>query len=161
MEKYFLPYDLSMELAKLKFNDCCFKYYSSKGKLKSFEDGYEEEYNFEEDENPIEYDKKDRFILHNGEEIIQNFIFNSKKECTAPLIQQAKEWLREKHNLLISPFQPMDDITDEVKGYYFEICKVGNLNVIAGTSNFQTYEEAELEAIRECIKIIKKVGKSK
>ena len=158
MEKYFSPYKESLELKKLGFDEDCLAYYT---------------------ENQVTIDKdgnKTNFVLLSsklrgelvGHGTVKNSLFKWLKENdrthgelyvlsnshTAPLIQQVKEWLREKHKLHI-------EITSHYgEYYYFKLNEIQfprkiERNIINIPNENKTYEEAELEAIRECIKIIK------
>lgn len=109
MEKYFAPYNISLELKQLGFNEECLMYYDYSYKL------------------------------------VESGIY----KCKAPLIQQVKEWLREKHNLHISIVKLTSKLWGfsiwNIKQNYFELERL----------EYETYEEAELDAIRQCIKIIR------
>jgi len=80
---------------------------------------------------------------------------DSDIKVDAPLKQQVFEWFRKYHKLMVGAFQPMEDTTDEVKGYYFEIGIVGNLSEIDRTTTFDTFEEAESACIDTLIHIVK------
>lgn len=86
--------------------------------------------------------------------LYQQSLKNSKitlpETYTAPLHQQVLRWFREKHNISCSVSQ--DWYEGEYLGYEGYIVSIdGNIN----TETFDTYEEAELECIKELIKIIK------
>lgn len=124
LEKEFAPYDESLELKALGFDEPCFA-------------TYDEDRNFE------------------LQDFLQTYETFPSHIVAAPTLSQAFRWFREKYNLLVGPFQSLDDKTYQVRDYYFEIGKVGNLNVIVSTDNFQTYEEAELACLRKLIEIVK------
>lgn len=125
MEKYFLPYDLSMEFKKLGFNkECLGRLYANN------------------DLELLDYKYKNSDVVG-----------NNITSCAAPLIQQAKEWLRDKYKLHIHIcyFEDSDVWHSDI--YNIQNGKLKN-NPMQLTG-YKTYKEAELEAIRECIKIIK------
>jgi len=113
MEKYFLPYDLSMEFKELGFDEECIA-------------GYYNGTNFKIETAP--------------------WVGWYKLTCLVPLISQAKKFLREKYNLLI-----VIDKYENPNSYGYLIYDEN----FTENCGYKAYEEAELEAIRECIKIIK------
>jgi hypothetical protein len=127
MNKLFLHYIESLELKELGFDEPCFAKFSKKEfRLNSLGGG--SNYN-------------------NG-----SFGINI---ISSPLYSQAFKFFRDKYNLLVSPFQSLNDITDEVKNYYFEIGNIGELKTLETTNEYSTYEEAELECIKKLIVIVK------
>jgi hypothetical protein len=68
--------------------------------------------------------------------------------CSAPLYQQVFRWFREKHSL----YHSIDPL-----GYNMCIGLVGQLGKLQSCNvpNYGTYEEAELECIKELISIVK------
>jgi hypothetical protein len=69
-------------------------------------------------------------------------------ECKAPLYQQVFRWFREKHSL----FHSIDPL-----GYNMCLGLVGQLGKLkpCNVPNYGTYEEAELECVKELITTIK------
>lgn len=141
MKKYFLDYEKSLELKQLGFDEECLAFYNRNNKLVSIQQ---------------QSDK----------------VFNTTNNITgvrvvAPLIQQVKEWLRKKHNweVIVAP----RFYGDGSLWYCYEIiCTTRNTietlndNLFKGAFQlYKTYKEAELEAIRECIKIIKNENQNK
>lgn len=78
-----------------------------------------------------------------------------------PIYQQAFKWFRDNHKLyhLIAPFETKNDKLI-FSFQLFEIDEVG-LTLIEVKQDFNTYEETELECLKELIKIVqqKKVNK--
>jgi hypothetical protein len=68
--------------------------------------------------------------------------------CSAPLYQQVFRWFREKHSL----FHSIDPL-----GYNMCLGLVGQLGKLKSCNvpNYGTYEEAELECVKELISIVK------
>lgn len=142
IKKHFLNYELSKELKVLGFNEPCLAYYEVLGykspKLRFVE--------YEED-NPI----------HN------NINFN---DPTAPLISQVFNWLLSVHNIDTCIFRAdnkkylfLIDYKDS-QYYLFEdklrlIDSVNDKGIYDSPICYETKQLAELEAIKECIKIIK------
>ena len=77
-----------------------------------------------------------------------------KEETQAPLYQQAFRWFREKYNIdfIIPPTGGSDFKTI---GYYYEIIVEIPTEPNIESETFKTYEEAELECLRELIKTVK------
>lgn len=133
MNKEFIPYEESLALKELGFDEECFYYYNNSKKLMEFE----------------------YYDLERANSTLQSDYGGKDKICTAPLYQQAFRWFREKHNLLHS--------MDWFKGITFTIYDltkpVSNKTMLhivsADTPPNETYEEAELACLRELIKIVK------
>ena len=81
--------------------------------------------------------------------------FTNEDVLKAPTYSQVFRWFREKYKLLVGPFESLDYTTDIVEGYYFEISKIGTLEVIESTNSYPIYEEAELACLRKLIEIVK------
>lgn len=120
MNKEFVPYQESLELKELGFDEPCLAFYP----------------------NPL-YDK---LTISRSGPILQKDLL-SKNECTAPLYQQAFRWFRENHNIFSSPTNNTASNT-----YDFIIESPSSFTFI-GYKN--TYEEAELAALRKLIEIVK------
>jgi hypothetical protein len=135
MKKEFVPHEIALALAKLKFNEKCFGYYGIQNELKI--------------------------------EISSNLDTNLTRRdfYAAPTYSQAFRWFREKHNLngevtYLPNVEKYGIITSDMTGM-----KPKNLskneNFERGkkiTNNFvkyETYEEAELECLKELIEIVK------
>jgi hypothetical protein len=71
--------------------------------------------------------------------------------ATVPLYQQAFRWFREKHDLYARVGLWFSDIED--KAFDYDIVSHDNLSREA--EGFKTYEEAELECLKQLIKIVK------
>lgn len=104
MKEQFLPYELSLKLKELGFNERCIASYLNKS------------YSLDYIKNEVLY-IDERFAnsqdqIYNGEKII----------CLAPLWQQAFDWLRDKHNIHIVLY-PKQMYPDNMVGveYHSEI----------------------------------------
>lgn len=169
MNKEFVPYEESLELKELGFDEECLAYYTTG--------------------NPVTLDKegnKTNFVLlsakRSGELVghgtVRNFLFKWLKDndrtygelstlsnsVTAPLYRQVFRWFREKHGL--HSFITGDLITYDIEIWdtrkHLEIHKfISSLTKEAGEFTnkdgkhylFGTYEEAELECIKKLIEI--------
>jgi hypothetical protein len=125
MENEFVPYQQSLELKELGFDEPCFGYYHicNTDELKEI---YECDYFFHE----------------------KSGNFNSN--CLllkAPLYQQAFRWFREKYKLRFIIQSSMSDL-----GEYFKlIFPDGECRCMS----YPTYEEAELACLKKLIEIVK------
>jgi hypothetical protein len=135
LEKEFVPYQESLELKELGFDEPCFAFYQVE--------------NFEK--KPCGVDDRDEYIRTGfatckNSEIPEHF-------TSAPLYQQAFRWFREKHNMR---FCIIDDHSNNEKPYSFT--SEHEYFYDTGTSNdwFSTYEEAELACLKKLIEIVKK-----
>jgi hypothetical protein len=130
MEKEFIPYQQSLELKELGFDEPSLGRFYTKPKCKMFGIDEEERY------YPIKNTPKKLYIL--GE----HFVLNDDNVITAPLYQQVFRWFREKYNAHIYP-QKFTDNTWYVSWGDWE------------SPVFETYEEAELECLNKLIEIAK------
>jgi len=129
--KDFIPYQESLELKKLGFDEPCFGYYYTlNGKTWQFAE--KEQYYRLDDEVNI----------------------GGKFSLLAPLKQQVFRWFREKHNLIggieyIGGLKP--------KTTWWDIYVVGHYNIDSKKMEmkYQPYEEAELACLKKLIKIAK------
>jgi hypothetical protein len=135
LEKEFVPYQESLELKELGFDEPCFAFYQVE--------------NFEK--KPCGVDDRDEYIRTGfatckNSEIPEHF-------TSAPLYQQAFRWFREKHNMR---FCIIDDHSNNEKPYSFT--SEHEYFYDTGTSNdwFSTYEKAELACLKKLIEIVKK-----
>lgn len=137
MKKEFIPYELALELQKLGFDDGCLTYYFIGGKMSN-------------------YFKK----VHKNSRLIQTQPF--KFHCSAPLYQQAFEWFREKHNLILdivgfySGHQlPLTYLNrQKPKGYFVWDYYDENFSEDKAIK-FKTYQQARLESLKKLIEILK------
>ena len=130
MNKDFIPYEQSLELKELGFDEPCFMFYeqgtSSKYLQKGINDDYWGDYSEPRDWNSI-----------------PNKPWKPFCQCvSAPLYQQVFRWFREKYNAHIYP-QKFTDNTWHVSWGDWE------------SPVFETYEEAELECLNKLIEIAK------
>lgn len=127
IEKEFVPYQESLELKELGFDEPC---------ISTYRWGSKEPDQF----SYLWQTNKDRFSqLHSNSPLIQ-YGFG------APLYQQAFRWFRDK-GFLIS-FSSHDKDTHE-----FYIKWISTKSILS--NEYKTYEEAELECLRQLIKITK------
>jgi hypothetical protein len=139
MEKEFVPYEQSLELKELGFDEECFAWYAETKNLQI---------------SPDVYKKWTSKPCNNSNIII---VFNS--DCvTAPLYQQAFRWFREKYNIdsWIQPFTFKKSngvlcLPDESYSYF--IFKDGVW--VDDKVDFLEPEEAELECLIQLIEIVK------
>ena len=154
MEKEFIPYELAVALKELGFNELCLiTYYVEKGEMyiEYHEDGIT---NTKLDETTNELNEEER---EDGE-----FLF--EYSYAAATWHQAFRWFREKYNLVCIVFNDDGDIEHGNIRYNWEIRVVthsfknmkNQKNACLGEYNYKTYEEAEIECLKQMIEIIKK-----
>ena len=76
---------------------------------------------------------------------------NSPESCLAPTYSQAFRWFREKHNYHVI----IDFNQSKNNKWYYGIIQIDHNISISPDVEFETYEEAELAALKELIKTIK------
>ncbi len=129
MENEFIPYEESLALKELGFNEpCCQIYYNSgENELSPFYS------------SPI---------------VIDDMI-NIADVIKAPLYQQAFRWFREKYELNSSIYKWHPDFSKTMGHLEWEgIVTHFSKKKIGGSEFFNTYKEAELFCIKKLIEII-------
>lgn len=125
LEKEFIPFEESLALKELGFDEYCLCYYEN-NKLRIFE---QPEYN--------------EILAYRESEYIKGIA-----DCFAPLYQQAFRWFRNKHDIDSWIFKYYDN--DDEKSYYKFNLKVGKFY----SFTYNTYEEAELACLRKLIEYV-------
>ena len=122
----FVPYEQSLVLRELGFDEPCFGFWSSK-------DNYR------------------RFINDSStnKDLVNMFGEEAKKAPTAPLYQQAFRWFREKYNIIHKISNVHHPYIDKIQYSY-------NLDDSLPKTLFNTYEEAELACLNKLIEIVKR-----
>jgi len=128
----FVPYKESLELKELGFNEKCYGHYDSIGELNTIEDYA-------------------RLGANISEMLSKEFnsVSYMKEMCAAPLYQQAFRWFREKHGWvggikILSYSNPSPFGSEFSKGD----------KKCFSSRGYNSYEEAELGALRFLIEII-------
>jgi hypothetical protein len=81
----------------------------------------------------------------------KNSAFYNNTVCSIPLYQQAFRWFREKHNYHVI----IDFNQSKNNKWYYGIIQIDHNISVSPDVEFETYEEAELAALKELIKTIK------
>lgn len=128
MEKEFIPYTEALALKELGFDEKCFGAYDKKCKLAIATSDY--------------WNIQSLYSL-NG------YFGKNTYRCLAPLYQQAFRWFRENYKMCHWVYQSNDE------SYFYSILKQGRY-LVTNSSEYKTYEEAELECLKKLIEIAKK-----
>ena len=133
MKKEFVPYQESLELKELGFDESCFGRYIYDGRGKEW------------------------FLVQtqqtkNASVIFEGDISVNGISVASPLYQQAFRWFRGKCGLY-----NIVDINSFPISFYYVITKItqGGIGVQAEKFNINTYEEAELACLIKLIEIVK------
>lgn len=126
--KDFIPYQESLELKQLGFDEDCFGYYDTEGLQIKYDVS-----------NPT--NKNSLFTEHS--------ITNNPK-ISAPTFSQAFRWFRGKYNL---PSTIMYRVSIDDGSVIYDWLIIGQDVVYR---HFDTYEDAELACIKKLIEIVKK-----
>lgn len=134
MNNEFIPYDEALALKELGFDEPCFGWFRSTLIPSNFTE-YFLETEFGMNESPSDW-------------VNSNFL---DKACSAPLYQQAFKWFREKYDLhgKVGIYHFIENT------YCYSIVSKNAPHYIHKESQFETYEEAELECLRKLIQIVK------
>jgi len=128
MEKEFVPYELSLELKQLGFDEPCFAYYS-----------YDGDYILGIDE--VRFDTISTYDQNSN-------LSKDSNACSAPLYQQAFRWFREKYKVRFF-------IESGMSSNWGEFFKVIFPDGEQRGMSYTTYEEAELACLQKLIEIVK------
>ena len=128
MNKDFVPYEESLELKELGFDEPCFGKWLSSAQS-----------NWKEYELILEMGMNEEFEDNRN-------IYLLERACSAPTFSQAFRWFRKKHKLspIISQFS-----------YGIENENGQIINGVGDDENPLCYEEAEFAALRKLIEIVK------
>ena len=132
MEKEFIPYEETLALKELGFDESCLAFYDGK------------------ETNQVYYNS-----IRNGSGDYEPFKNNERlKWFGAPLYQQAFRWFRKNHGLYSSIVPKKSYPDNYVSGveWYVTIC--GGDGVEIGPDGTYTYEEAELACLKKLIEIV-------
>jgi hypothetical protein len=126
MEKEFIPYEQALALKELGFDEPCFALYVKEEKIRSKE-----------------------FLIKIS---CSNQRLLEKKSTTAPLYQQAFRWFREKHQMQyrIVSIKHFGKLT-----FYWDVFSTCEITSVLYNKTSKTYEEAELECLKQLIEIVK------
>jgi hypothetical protein len=128
LEKEFIPYQQSLDMKELGFDEPCFGFYTYKGEIRRYT-------NFDGELNDFQ-------TLKNSEITLGELSF-----CTVPTYSQAFRWFREKYKIRFFLQSGMSDL-----GEFFKVIFPDGEQ--RGVS-YPIYEEAELECLKKLIEIIK------
>ena len=131
MNKEFCPYEIALELKKLKFDEPCFGAYGLWGFMSPNDVNSLSDQITQEDLDNENYDEEEGV-------------------CLAPLYQQCWKWFREKYN--IDGFIQIEPLNKKY-GYVTYDRKKGNYTE---SERKYTPEEAELACLKKLIEIVKK-----
>jgi len=132
MKSEFVPYDLSLRMKQLGFNEPCFGYYKAE-----YEDGI----------NPLPVN----LILEQNKASSNVFY-----KTSAPTFQQAFRWFRAKYSICVEIHETTDWEEDN-ESWSFVIFKYrlgDNDGMISSTIDYDTYEDAELDCLKKLIEIV-------
>jgi hypothetical protein len=140
MEKEFIPYEQALALKELGFDEPCLACIGENNEV-IIRVGDYRSFSNKKPEDSIERD------FYNN--IIKDFNSYVNDTASAPLYQQAFRWFRENHNLKghIEAVEYLDGTPDTYHWSIFNKCNSGYDQL--------TYEEAELECLKELIEIVK------
>jgi hypothetical protein len=140
MKNQFIPYELSLELKKLEFDEPCIAWYNQNGELLS--------------DLIIGYESEDFFYVKDD--------MDKEGDAIAPTFSQVFRWFRENYIIFgtINVDQTMEpkfcySITRYEPMQFLEHWDT----VVYNSDLFYTYEEAEVECIKELIKVVKEINK--
>lgn len=140
MEKEFVPYELSLKLKALCFNEPCFGYYENQSKILVI--------NF--NNLPLTEEQNKRpglYTINHSNEVLPQWA------VAAPTFQQAFKWIREKY----SGYHGVSNT-----GFLFELTINGEFIRVTSTlkenrifrENGSSYEEVELACLEKMIEVI-------
>ena len=137
MKKEFVPYELSLKLKVLGFDEPCFGYYDGNLNLQFMYNGIPEKFT----------EKR----MGPADSVWVGWI-------SAPTYSQTFRWFREKYDLISSIYQHGVSVKTGLSSFEYMIDKLNNLGLSQFIEDFpyNTYEEAELGCLKKLIEIIEK-----
>ena len=146
MTNEFIPYEQALELKELGFDELCIYAWCNKGgwnKYKMIKEPITQI--LKTDGNPFGG-------FFSGKNWNKEIIPNTKNsiKCSAPLYQQAFRWFREKFESTIHIYQYQD-----TQRWDFDVYDNTPEEEDFGNPSYDTYEEAELECLKQLINIVK------
>ena len=144
MTREFVPEEIAIALREIGFDERCMSadwYADGKICIEYPEEGV----------TNTEHDKLTKDCNDDAAETGEDKIEDG---ATVPLYQQAFRWFREKHGMLCS----IEFVEPEYGGEYgYKLYyKPGHLHIDHWGKGYKTYEEAELECLKQLIKIVTK-----
>jgi hypothetical protein len=147
IEDLFVPYEQSLDLKELDFDEPCFAYFDIQYNP-ILKEKYKGILKFPSKVEYLESTKKMLYIL-------------GQQKVLAPTYSQAFRWFRKKYN--ISSYVDYYENGDCEKIWYFIVKTKNNEKQFDGSDKtkycnepyFKTYEEAELECLKKLIEIVK------
>jgi hypothetical protein len=139
MKPEFIPYELALELKQLGFDDSSFGRFYTKPNCKMFN----------VDEKGRAYPIKN--ISKKLYKVGEDYVLNDGNVIVAPTYSEAFRWFREKHNYHVI----IDFNQSKNNKWYYGIIQIDHNISISPDVEFESYEEAEIAALKELIKTIK------
>lgn len=130
MQKQFVTYEIALKFKELGFNDPCLGIYVSSFHKPNYYLTIEQELNWK----PYNWRNKN---YNNG-------------ICTAPLWQQAIDWLRKRHNMWIVISKKYEHFDNEIDFYVLP-----NRGDSFYKDEFRSYRKAREQAILKALEIVK------
>jgi len=150
MIELFIPYEEALAIKELGFDEPCIMNY----------------FNYTGAVNRITELMKSKYRIFEEDYFFRNSIDNTKNEnpnavsnynCSAPTYSQALKWFRDTHSMYAIIDIDRTTYPKFVYNLYWyrdsEVTEIPNINFYYEL--YRKYEEAELEAIKELIKIVK------
>ncbi len=129
MEKEFVPYEQVLALKELGFDEPCYAIYDRKEQLHPF----------------VKFS-----VMNNVLKIENDNEFTPIAKCLAPTYSQSFRWIRKRCNILA-----IVSYCDDNSGKFMAVIDKINGYIDYDMNPKNTYEEAELECLKQLIKIIK------
>jgi hypothetical protein len=144
MKNEFTPYDRSLKLKAIGFDEPCFVFWTNTPKYKG---------------DNIQLCITDGMHGYSPNSISFKQDFLREGEVLAPLYQQAFRWFREKYGLFVYP-----NVISYEDGPYLWFFEINSTVLPFGTDlgetdDYKTYEEAELACLDKLIEIIETKNK--
>ena len=144
MKNLFAPYQPSLDMRDLGFDEPCITSYDTEGKLRNPFDYNNSEYN--DNLNRQSY-------FEDAKHFVQNSTINKESGfIAAPMYEQAFRWFREKYNCVCEIIRKEVGNHSEFIGWvYIDDRKID----VVSYWDSKSYEEAQLECLKKLIQIIK------
>jgi hypothetical protein len=139
MKREFIPFELSVKLKALEFDEPCFGYYVD-GELRGINLGIEELGGIEPYYQIFGFHTLSNHNIDNPNKIV----------VTAPTYSQAFKWFRDNYRLSVLIYDCLDDYIGEIVEWTLTDDKI----IHEVPNRIETYEETELACLEKLIEIV-------
>lgn len=150
MNKEFIPYEEALALKKLGFDELCIASYDDEGQFKDPFDYISDDGGYLTNSSLMD---PNNFNAYSNPRLLKEYL--DKPFTAAPLYQQAFRWFREKYMLKGDVNHADSNGSNKITIWKWNYDNnVGAWERLTIIGTYTTYEKAELECLKQLIKIV-------